>query len=227
TGVQTCALPISGWNLLGDARAGEGNRNAALAAYTQALAPDTVTEATSGALLGRAEIYRQQRRYDLALDDLTRAFNLLETPEVQAQRMRVASLAGAAAIALADAEALDGTGLVPEAELDLLRARLMIDTARAGDTETYNEALGLLLRVSDLPQDQMALAQDYIARAHYALGNYQNSLTAVNLALETAQNAGRRFLRAQVREALGREDEAARDYEWVLAWSEIYPLSYR
>ncbi|MFO7320602.1 MAG: tetratricopeptide repeat protein [Chloroflexota bacterium] len=217
----------TGWKLLGDARAGEGNRNAALAAYTQALAPDTVTEATSGALLGRAEIYRQQRRYDLALDDLTRAFNLLETPEVQAQRMRVASLAGAAAIALADAEALDGTGLVPEAELDLLRARLMIDTARAGDTETYNEALGLLLRVSDLPQDQMALAQEYIARAHYALGNYQNSLTAVNLALETAQNAGRRFLRAQVLEALGREDEAARDYEWVLAWSEIYPLSYR
>lgn len=216
-----------GWTLLGDARAAEGNREAALAAYSQALSPDIETGATADALLGRAAIYRQQRRYDLALDDLSRAFSLTDDPAVRAERMQMADRAHNASLALEDADALAGTDLLPESELNLLRARLMIDTADENDTKAYNDALVLLLQATDLPPAQRALAQEYIARAHYALENYQNSLTAIDLALALGETVDRHFVRAQILEALGREDDAAREYEWVLAWSRVYPLSAR
>jgi tetratricopeptide (TPR) repeat protein len=64
-----------GYKLLGDARVAEGNSDQALDAYTQALQGDENDPAFLEALLARAQLYSQQRRYDLARDDLTQALS--------------------------------------------------------------------------------------------------------------------------------------------------------
>jgi tetratricopeptide (TPR) repeat protein len=214
-----------GYKLLGDARIAEGNVELALTAYDQALAAEDVTGATLPALLARAQLAMQQRRYDQARQDYTEAFELTDDPAIRAQRMQAAFLAGNTGTALTDAENLQGTGVLPDSEINLLRARILIDNADEDDTDDLNEALGLLNN-STLPVDVQPIGDEYQARAQFLLGNYSNALSEVDTALAAAETGSRRFLRGQVLEALERPDEAIRDYEWVLAWSEIYAYPF-
>lgn len=213
-----------GYKLLGDARIAEGNTELALLAYDQALAAEDVTEATLPALMSRAQLAMQQRRYDQARQDYTQAFNLTDDPEIRAQRMWAAFLAGNTGTALADAENLQGTGVVPDSEINLLRARILIDGADEDDADDLNEALGLLN--TTLPPEAQSIGDEYQARAQFLLGNYSDALREVDAALAAAETGSRRFLRGQVLEALERPDEAAREYEWVLTWSEVYPYPF-
>jgi tetratricopeptide (TPR) repeat protein len=209
-----------GYRLLGDARVAEGNIDLALIAYNQALAAESVTPATASALLARADIYMQQRRYDLAYADYARAFNLTDDPAVQAKRMQAAYLSGNFTVALADADDLAGTDAVSDSEISLLRARIMIDRARAGDTESLTQALPLLERSTS------PIAQEYRARAQYLLGEYDAALRSIETALNDVETGSRHYLRGQILEALEQPEQAIREYEWVLTWSEIYPYSF-
>lgn len=209
-----------GYRLLGDARVEEGNTDLALIAYNQALAAESITPATAPALLARADIYMQQRRYDLAYEDYSRAFDLTDALDVQAKRMEAAYLSGNFTAVLADAGDLVDTGIIPNAEIDLLRARVMIDRARANDTEALTQALTLLQSI-DGPA-----ADEYRARAQFLLGQYQDALSSIQSALDNTETGSRHFLRGQILEALEQPEQAVREYEWVLTWSEIYPYSF-
>jgi tetratricopeptide (TPR) repeat protein len=209
-----------GYRLLGDARVEEGNTDLALLAYNQALAAESTTPATVPALLARGNIYNQQRRYDLAYQDYARAFSLTNDPNVQAKRMEAAYLSGNYAVALADAEDLLDTGIVPNSQIDLLRARVLIDRADEDDTEALTQALSLLSNANS------ATASEYRARAQFMLGDFQNALNSIQSALNSTETGSRHFLRGQILEALEQPEQAAREYEWVLTWSEIYPFRF-
>lgn len=209
-----------GYRLLGDARVAEGNIDLALIAYNQALAAEETTPATVPALLARGDIYMQQRRYDLAYADYARAYDLTDDPATRAKRMRAAYLSGNLTVALADANALSDSRVVPNAELELLRARVLIDRARPNDTEPLTQALTLLENTQD------PVGNEYRARAQFLLGEYDDALRSIQAALNATETGSRHYLRGQILEALEQPEQAAREYEWVLTWSEVYPFSF-
>lgn len=214
-----------GYKLLGDARIAEGNIDLALAAYDQALAAEGETPATVDALVARAQIYMQQRRYDQARNDLTRAFNFSDNPEIQAMRMQAAYLAGNFGVALDDADELLDTGVLPDAEIQFLKARVLIE--EAADEAAFAEALVLIDESSGaLPDALRPVAAEYRARALYSVGQYENALTSINTALSASETGSRRFLRGQIFEELDQPEAAVREYEWVITWSEIYPFAF-
>jgi hypothetical protein len=49
----------------------------------------------------------------------------------------------------------------------------------------------------------------------------------INTALTAGESANRHYIRGLVLEAQGEPDAASREYEWVLAWSHVYPFSVR
>jgi tetratricopeptide (TPR) repeat protein len=215
------------WALLGEARAQEGNRDLAIAAYTQALAGEEDDVAVT-ALLGRSALYAEQRRYDLALADLSRAYTLTDDPAIRRQRMEMAYRAGSTAIAQEDLDALrasaDEDG---DPALDLLQARLWVDAAGEADNATLQQAVGLLNGIAGLPDETMGIVREYTARAQLALGNLTAALNAVDAALTQSETVERRYLRGQILEAQRSTEAAIREYEWVLAWSRVYPLPFR
>lgn len=215
--------------LLGDARMAEGNPDLALHAYTQALAGDTADAETALALVARANLYNQFRRFDLAREDLTAALALTDDPAVRAQRMLAAYRDGRYQTALADAEALIGRDVMPDAELQLLRARILIDEARPGEGESnYQQALSYLIELRDdatIPRALQPIIQEYLARAYLALGEDAAALAAIDAALASGQTAERHYLRGLALEARGELAEALREFEWALAWAQFYPFS--
>src|SRR5690606_17137769 len=199
-----------GYKLLGDARMAEGNTDLALIAYNQALAAETVTPATVPALLARARIYMDQRRYDLAQADYGEAYDLTKDPEIRAQRMRAVFLAGNLALARAGAESSRGTDIVPDSELDLLLARTLIARSNENSTEELTEALRLL---QNAPSGSQAVASEYRARAQFLLGQYNDALSSIDTALNSTETGSRHYLRGQILEALDRPEDAIREYE--------------
>lgn len=216
---------VLGWKLLGDIRLLEDKPDLAIDAYTQALQAEDPTDATVPALLARAAIYEDQGRWDLARDDYTDAFNLTDDREIQAQRMFAALNAGNYATALSDAD--DLTGVVDAGRLDLVRARSLIESATPGDQTAYQEASSLLAGVTGLSQRETAIAQEYLARAELELGRPATALRAIDAALAVEQTGTRHHLRGRILEAQGDRAGAIREYEWVLTWSQIYPLPVR
>ncbi len=215
------------YKLLGDARAMEGKLDLALEAYSRALTTDDDSERTVAALTARADVYRRQGQYSLALSDLNRALERTDDPAIRAMQMNVAYDAGETALALRAADALLGQGVVPDAEINLLRARLLIDEAAPEDEQSLHTALALLLDLQELSPGDAATAQEYAAQIHYRLGNTLAGLNAINAALADGDTATRHYLRGLLHEARDEADAAARDYEWVLAWTEVYPFAQR
>lgn len=212
-----------GYKLLGDARVAEGNVDLALAAYDQALAAEGQTSATVGALVARAQLAMQQQRYDQARNDLSRAYNFSDDPQIQALRMQAAYLGGSFGVALDDADSLLGSGVLPDSEIQLLKARILID----GGADGAAEALTLLDAAGgSLSTELQPVASEYRARALFFSGQFQQALTAVDAALLAGETGSRRFLRGQILEALDQPEAAVREYEWVVAWSEIYPFPF-
>jgi tetratricopeptide (TPR) repeat protein len=213
---------------LGDARTAEGNLDLAFNAYNLALAGGEVSDELINALLSRAQLYEQKRRYDLALADYNRA--LEATPdnlEIQARRMFAAYRSGELDTALEDSEELLGSGALPDDEVRLLRARVLVD--RAEDDDDYEQALELLNAVNDgaLTAETAGIANDYRARVNYELDNLEAALDAVNRAIELDGDSGtRRYLRGQIRADAGDFAGAIRDYEWVVTWNEVYGYDF-
>jgi tetratricopeptide (TPR) repeat protein len=217
------------YRMLGDARVAEGNEDQAIIAYSQGLAGDP-NDDTVEALLARAALYTSQGRHDLAREDFTRAFTLSGDPRIQAQRMQAAINEGRYQIALGDAEALRNSNIVPQSEVNFVRARALVEQADEGDTENLQQAVSLLTAIPGSEGASSAilpLVNEYAARAYLGLGNEAAALQAINNALAAEETGRRHFIRAQILEAQGDDEEAVREYEWVLAWSQVYPFPFR
>lgn len=217
------------YKMLGDARMAEGNVDEALIAYSQGLTGDLSVESVP-ALLARADIYMQQGRYSLAQDDLDDAFAISDDPQIQAVRMQAAYAAGRYQIALDDARELNGGGAIPQTEIDLLRARALVDGAEEGDNAALQQALGLLTALpssESITSEMLATVYEYTARAYLALGNQAAALQAIDTALAAEETGNRRYIRARILEAQGEDEDAISEYEWVLAWSQVYPFPFR
>lgn len=218
---------VEGYTLLGEARVREGNFDLALEAYNQALAGGENNPFTADVLVVRAQLYEQQRRYDLAREDYTRAYALTDDPAIRARRMLAAYNAGNIRVAEEDARSLLGEGVIPDAEIQLLQARILIDQARQDDTADFEQALNLLGTAANaLSADLRPIADEYQARAQYNLGSYDDALRAINRALSAGETGSRHYLRGLILEAQGKGDLAARDYDWVVAWGTVYPYPF-
>jgi tetratricopeptide (TPR) repeat protein len=215
------------FRMLGDSRVAEGNNDLARETYSSALGAQGTDDVIAQVLESRAALYADQRRYALALQDLTAAIELRDTLAARASRIRMAYAAGAYEIAQEDAEALLGTGIIPDNEIRLVQARILIDQAAPGASSTYSQALGLLNQIgNDLPAAEIPFADEYRARAHFALNNLGDALAAANRSLSAAQTGSRRHLRAQILEAQEDYDSAIADYEWVLRWNRVYDYDF-
>lgn len=211
--------------LLGDARTAEGNFDLALEAYTRALQNVTDDDTRADILISRARLFNQQGRANQAFVDYDAAYALRPAPALRAERMQVAYRAGELTIAAQDAEALLGSGALPDDQVRLIQARVLVDQAN-GREAAYRQALSLLNNITGLPADQRAIADEYRARAHFGLGNLGDALNAINSAVNTTETASRRYLRARIHEANGQTTQAIRDYEWVLAWDTVYGFDF-
>lgn len=211
------------FRLLGDSRVREGNIELALDAYTRALGNvQDGSRAESDVLISRANLYEQQRRYGLALDDLTSSLAITDALPVRAQRMRVAYASGEYAIASEDAEAVFGSNVIPDDEIRLIQARILIDQASDRDRSAHQQALTLLNAITTgLPPGQVTVADEYRARAHLALGNRAEALTAINSALRV-ETGTRRYLRGVILQSEDQFPQAIADFEWVLTWDAVF-----
>ena len=224
---------VEGFKLLADARLAEGKTDLALNEYARALLGDESEPAYIEVLQGRASIYLSQRRYAQAVADLTEALRLSdEDPAVRVQRMQAAYPSGNYSVAQSDAAALSGDSSIPASELDLLRARILVDQDR--DPE---QALTLLEGAisQGLPSSSQPIANEYLAWALYRLERYDDALERINQSLNASETGSGRYLRAQILEARGNAAEepdlddlraALLDYEFILTWSRVFPYDY-
>jgi tetratricopeptide (TPR) repeat protein len=245
------------FRLLGDARVAEHKDDLALAAYTQGLSANGTDADCLKMLEGRAKIYERQRRYALAVDDYDRLYTLTRDRRFRALRMQAAFAAGKFDLALSDADILaasivltpevtaepgvtptpapqaaaDSGDVVSAGEVALVRGASMIEQAQPGDTTSYTQAAQLLtqaLASSEIAfSPQRGTASEYLARAQLALGDSDAALTAINAALAASETGSRHYWRGQILQAKGDNAAAARDYEWVLSWSEVFPYPFR
>ncbi len=215
------------FRLLGDARIAEGNTELALDAYTRAVDLGADSASLVAALQARADLYIKQRRYDLALADMNRAVEADASPSVVARRMIAAYLAKDYATVIADADAISGTGTLPNGDIQLIKARAIIDsTAALGGTRQINDALQLL-NSATVSKSQRGVWEEYRARAYFALGEYDSAAESIVAALREGISGARYYLRGQIEEARAIDLLAAiRSYEWVTAWDTVYAYPY-
>ncbi len=222
------------YRLLGDARLAEGNPDLALVAYSQAAQGGTPSEQAS-ALQARAQLLTSMGDYSAAREDLTAALRLDNQPAIHAARLVAALNEGRYSIAQDDIEALRRADFLPENTLNLLEGRVLIDgaygSANAPEcdddaTAAFSRALTLLnpLSLSGTAENR-ALANEYLARAHYCLGDLDSAYNAILQAMNASETPGRHYWRARIAEALGNNWQAARDYEWLLSWSGVAPIT--
>ncbi len=214
---------VEGYVSLAQARGAEGKNDLALQAFSQALTGGDNVDV----LIARAGLYMNNRQYKLAQADLTKIYNLTQDAEVRAQRMQAAFAAGDTITAQRDATALLGTNVVPDAEINLIQARILIDKAKPDDTKAYQDAIDLLGETAgSLPADQRPIADEYQAKAAYVLKQYEAGLSAINAALAADETGTRHYIRGLILQAQGRRAEALREYDWVLTWSTIYSYPF-
>ena len=216
------------WLLLGDARRAEDNDDLALLAYSQALAGDNpLVERTT--LLSRAALYEQRREWNKAREDLTDVLALRDEPTTRMRRMIAAYYSGAYGTAESDAEALDGTNAMSGAELALWTARIGLAGADGESTTPYRNALNLLTPLDDaesgLEDGQRPLLYELLARAHLGNGSPAIALDFIDRALAAGETPTRHLIRGLIFEAQDEPEAARQEYDWVLSWDAIAPVS--
>jgi tetratricopeptide (TPR) repeat protein len=168
-----------------------------------------------------------QGRYALSETDLTDALELVQDDALQAERMLAAYRAGLLATAQTDAIALATSADVPTGLAALIRGRVLVDAAQESGDAPGEEAIAQLEAArAGADAETLGVIDEYIARARFLSGETEAALESINLALERAESAQRYYLRGLILEARGRDDDAARDFDWVLAWSAVYPVPF-
>ena len=168
-----------------------------------------------------------KNQYKLAQADLTKAFDLNKDDKVRAKRMEAAFAAGDTSTAQDDAEALLGTNVVPDAQIKLMQARILIDKAKSSDKKAYQDAADLLTDVvGNVPTELQPIALEYQAKAAYALAQYDEAQKAIEGALARGETGTRHYIYGLVLEAQGKKDAAIREYDWVVTWSTVYEYPF-
>jgi tetratricopeptide (TPR) repeat protein len=141
--------------------------------------------------------------------------------------MEAAYEAGDTSTAQRDAEALLGTNVVPDAQIKLIQARVLIDKAKTNDKKAYQDASDLLKdAIGEIPANLRTIALEYQAKAGYALGQYDDALKAIEGALAQGETGTRHYLHGLILEAQGKKDAAIREYDWLVTWSTIYDYPF-
>jgi len=219
------------YRLLGEARIAEDNPDLALEAFRRGLSGRTTDADTVAMLRLRAGIYMERRQYALAAEDYSAAVAITGEAEDQIGYMQAAYYNGQLAEARATAETLAAGGSSTNPLVNLILGRVLVDLAGDNDNTSLNRAVTYLTQaLNTLPAAQSAqrgATYEYLARANLLLGNTDDALDAINNALAIGDSGSRRYLRAQIYEDDNQRDEAIADYEWIMAWSQIYPFPFR
>lgn len=214
---------VDGYISLAQARMAEGKKDLALQAFSQALTGGD----NADVLMARAQLYLTRNDYKLAQADLSKAYTLTKDDKIRAQRMEAAYEAGDTSTAQRDAEALLGTNVVPDAQIKLIQARVLIDKAKTSDKKAYQDASDLLKdAVGEIPANLRPIALEYQAKAGYALGQYDDALKAIEGALAQGETGTRHYIHGLILEAQGKRDAAIREYDWLVTWSTIYDYPF-
>jgi tetratricopeptide (TPR) repeat protein len=219
------------FRLLGEARLAERKDDLALEAFTQGLNGPSTDIDVQKMLEERAQIYHRQHRYDLALADYNHLFQLAGDARVQSLRMQEAFASGKYDQALGDAVALNGNEAAPQGIVNLIRGASLVEQAQTGTAASYQQAATFLTQAVASPDisasDLNGTANEYLARAKFSSHDYKAALDAINLAMGIAETGSRHYWRGRILQAQNDRNAAVDDYEWVVAWSEIFPYSFR
>ncbi len=210
--------------LLANTRLAEEKPDFALTVFTEALGLEGNTTELAQVYLSRAELYLEQRRYELALQDLTRVLDLNPTLSTRYLRMQAAYNAGEIETAFQDAETLIDAGYTNEAETRLIRARIIVDT---GLDDQFDTALNDLVSfIDNLPPDLRHISNEYQARVFLQRGDTGDALAAIDRAIGQVETGSRRYLRAQIYEERDERDNAIAEYEFLLTWDQVFDYAF-
>lgn len=212
--------------LLAEIRQAENKPDFALDLYTEALGknPPPPPLIQAEIFLSRAQLYENQRRYDLALADLNNAYDLSPSLTTQFRRMQAAYAAGDLDTAIDDADDLIEAGFAAQDEARIVKARVIVDQATRSQ---YEDALRLFDEAAQsIPESLRPLVDEYRARILLALDRPDDALGAVNASISGATTGSRRYLRGQIYEANDNRDAAIEEYEWVMTWNTVYDYPF-
>ncbi|MBK8021716.1 MAG: tetratricopeptide repeat protein [Chloroflexi bacterium] len=219
------------FRLLADAYREEDKIDLALSIYNRGLTGRTTDADTVAMLASRAQIYRDLGETQASIDDYSRAFEISNDVDYRLLRMEVAVEGGRFTEALADAEVLAREPQVPQGMVSLVRGRALVESASPGDRTLHQEAQTVLEQALAAPEIASSplrgVALEFLARAQLELGATVDAADTIESALDVGETGSRRYWRGRINEARNRDDEAIVDYEFVLAWSRVYPYPFR
>jgi len=212
------------WLMLGQARQGEGNINAALDAYSQAIVSDKKSPDAQLVLLARGQLYLQQRQFQKAFDDFDQAILISDTRE--GLRGRYEAALGLQDYKTAETDAAALLALTPnDAPLQLAYVDLLIRN------QQFTDAAPILTDkfVNSLSKDDKPtgwLFRGIVKFATAKTSEKSQGLDDINNALAVRESGLGHYYRGQIYEALSRPEDAIADYQWLLYWNSLYHYSY-
>lgn len=215
------------YKLEGDAYRLEGKADQALLAYNIALQNNEDHPDYLIVVEARGDLYFEQRRFSLSQASYTEYLDIQKSNRVRSKRMLAAYNNGDYDIALDDARDLEDRGVVSNGDLALLEGQILVDTAET--TADYNDALQqlsqavLTLGVSD---EGRSIAEEYLARTNFALGNYQQASVNIDRALIAGETGSRHYLKGQILQEQEDYESARDEYEFIIAWGQIFPYPF-
>jgi tetratricopeptide (TPR) repeat protein len=215
------------YKLEGDAYRIEGKADQALLAYNIALQGNEDNPDYLIVLEARADLYFNQRRFSLALVSYTEYLDTRKSNRVRSKRMLAAYNDGNYAVALDDAKKLENTGVVSNGDLVLLQGQILVDTAQT--TTDYNDALQQLnqaILTLGVSEEGRSIADEYLARTHFALENYEQARLSIDRALVTGETGSRHYLKGQILQEQEDYEAARNEYEFIIAWGQIFPYPF-
>ncbi len=232
---------VVGWTMLGQARELEGNTLLAIQAYSQAVQiGDNAEEQPVAleALRARADLYTARNQFALAAADLDAAIEAGDSEDLRARQLRLAYRAGELERVV---ELVEELSLSEDATISdgVLSAYAVLSTASEANSQSeYQDLVDEISQNFNLyPEDLQPEINTIRARALVELEEPQQALTFIESAIsEGGDTAGRRLVRAGVYVELAQADNirlaqaeenflAARaDYDWVLTFSQLYPI---
>lgn len=217
----------AGFQLLGDSYRLNGDPNLALQIYDRALTSPDDSDATFNMLVARAAIYADQRRHDLAREDLTQALGIRDDVAVQLARMEAAYNAGSLQIAQRDAAELLSIAGGQAWRAQIIQARILVDE----DPRSLSalERAQPLLEAAQVsaPNSERGVILEYLARAQLVTTDVETALATIDAAIRLGDTPARRQIRGQILEADNRDAAALREYQWALTLSELVPYDDR
>lgn len=215
------------YKLEGDAYRREGKADQALLAYNIALQDNEDNPDYFIVLEARGDLYFEQRRFSLAQESYTEYLDTRKLNRVRSKRMLAAYNAGDYTVALDDAEKLENTEVVSNGDLALLHGQILVDTAQT--TADYNDALQQLnhaVSTLGVSEEGRSIADEYLARTHFALEDYEQARLSINRALATGETGSRHYLKGQILQKQDDYEAARNEYEFIIAWGQIFPYPF-